>query len=77
MKPLTYYFHMKTKILANFQICVSVTLTSFQVNRCERASSLNGLQFEPSLSFLRKFFEILQNSNSVGHREVSLIGIHG
>ena len=26
-KSSTYYFHMKTKILADFQICVSVPLT--------------------------------------------------
>ena len=26
MKSSTYYFHMKTKILANFQICISVPL---------------------------------------------------
>ena len=26
MKPSTYYFHVKTKILADFQICVSVPL---------------------------------------------------
>ena len=27
VKPSTYYFHMKMKILADFQICISVTLT--------------------------------------------------
>ena len=27
MKSSTYYFHVKTKILANFQICISVPLT--------------------------------------------------
>ena len=26
MKPSIYYFHMKTKKLANFQICISVPL---------------------------------------------------
>ena len=26
VKSLTYYFHMKTKILADFQICISVPL---------------------------------------------------
>ena len=26
MKSSTYYFHMKTKILADFQICISVPL---------------------------------------------------
>ena len=26
MKSSTYYFHIKTKILANFQICISVPL---------------------------------------------------
>ena len=26
MKPLTHYFHMKMKILAEFQICISVPL---------------------------------------------------
>ena len=29
MKPSTYYFHMKTKILADFQICISVPLKLF------------------------------------------------
>ena len=28
MKTLTYYFHMKTKILADFQICISVPLNA-------------------------------------------------
>ena len=28
VKSLTYYFHMKTKILADFQICISVLLRS-------------------------------------------------
>ena len=27
VKSSTYYFHMKTKILTNFQICISVPLT--------------------------------------------------
>ena len=27
MKSLTYFFHMKTKTLADFQICISVPLT--------------------------------------------------
>ena len=27
VKSSTYYFHMKTKILADFQICISVPLT--------------------------------------------------
>ena len=27
MKSSTYYFHIKIKILADFQICISVTLT--------------------------------------------------
>ena len=29
MRSLTYYFHMKTKILVDFQICISVRLTTF------------------------------------------------
>ena len=29
MKSSTYYFHMKTKILPNFQICISVPLKAF------------------------------------------------
>ena len=28
MKSLTYYFHIKTKVLADFQICISVPLTT-------------------------------------------------
>ena len=28
MKSSTYYFHIKIKILADFQICISVTLTN-------------------------------------------------
>ena len=27
MKSSTYYFHLKTKMFADFQICISVTLT--------------------------------------------------
>ena len=27
VKPSTYYFHMKTKILVDFQICISAPLT--------------------------------------------------
>ena len=27
VKSPTYYFHVKTKILADFQICISVSLT--------------------------------------------------
>ena len=26
LKSLTYYFHMKTKIVADFQVCISVPL---------------------------------------------------
>ena len=29
MKSLTYYFHIKTKVLADFQICISVPLRLF------------------------------------------------
>ena len=29
MKFSTYYFHMKMKIMADFQICISVPLTMF------------------------------------------------
>ena len=29
VKSLTYYFHMKTKILTEFQICISVSLTVY------------------------------------------------
>ena len=29
VKSLTYYFYMKTKILPNFQICISVPLKPF------------------------------------------------
>ena len=34
MKSLSYYFHVKTKILADFQICISVPLiiNSFLAN---------------------------------------------
>ena len=31
VKPSTYYFHMKTKILADFQICISVTLKDCRI----------------------------------------------
>ena len=31
MKSSTYYFHIKTKILADFQICISVPLRLFSV----------------------------------------------
>ena len=35
VKYLTYYFHMKTKILADFQISISVPLKSFlKVHSC-------------------------------------------
>ena len=30
MKSSTYYFHMKTKILADFQICISIPLSKHQ-----------------------------------------------
>ena len=30
MKPSTYYFHIETKILPDFQICISVPLKSSQ-----------------------------------------------
>ena len=29
MKSSTYYFHMRTKILADFQICISAPLKGF------------------------------------------------
>ena len=29
MKSSTYYFHMKTKILADFEICISVPLSCY------------------------------------------------
>ena len=32
MKSSTYYFHMKMKILAVFQICISVPLTFGEIN---------------------------------------------
>ena len=32
MKSSTYYFHAKTKILEDFQICISVILMLFVVN---------------------------------------------
>ena len=35
MKSSTFYFHMKTKILADFQICISVPLRHFRSSRPE------------------------------------------
>ena len=32
MKSSTYYFHVKTKILADFQICISVPLSVENIN---------------------------------------------
>ena len=32
MKSSTYYFHMKAKILADFQICISVPLIKTRVS---------------------------------------------
>ena len=33
VKSSTYYFHMKTKILADFQICISVPLSTQTQNK--------------------------------------------
>ena len=33
VKFSTYYFHVKTKMLADFQICISVPLTTEVLNR--------------------------------------------
>ena len=33
VKSSTYYFHMKTKILADFQICISVPLNHSHLMR--------------------------------------------
>ena len=33
----TYYFHMKAKMLADFQICISVPLTAMTTNNNKHA----------------------------------------
>ena len=38
MKSSTYYFHLKTKILADFQICISVPLSTHYIN-CKKLTS--------------------------------------
>ena len=39
VKSSTYYFHMKTKILADFQICISVPLTGLKITVGHRTMS--------------------------------------
>ena len=53
MKPSTYYFHMKMKILADFQICISVPLI---VNLYRRRFGVVIVNFEHiSLTYLAYF----------------------
>ena len=58
MKSSTCYFQMKTKILADFQICISVPLTAFDFKKVKGA--LLGLrQFlatESSLKMMKDAF---------------------
>ena len=41
MNSLAYYFYMKTKILSDFQICISVPLKHFLENSQFRQKSKN------------------------------------
>ena len=47
VKSWTYYFHMKAKILADFQVCISVPLNKNSLNFedyipvCKRIYTLN------------------------------------
>ena len=67
MKSLTYYFHMKTNILADFQICISVPLsrgkwmhipilTEVQIGSVRNAQKM--LRFWLKIYFWSFFFKI-------------------
>ena len=50
MKSSTYHFHMKTKIFADFQICISVPLKQIYIlefwSKTERNSDILFINFE-------------------------------
>ena len=52
MKSSTYCFHMKTKILAKFQICISRTLRNVKVQDKKKNESFQNKHFK----FLSKYF---------------------
>ena len=73
MKPSTYYFHMKTKILAHLQICICVPLRAFM----EQSFSIDFKIFisfsgvsmhrrQPYMEFGRSSFLLAEKLNLVG-----------
>ena len=81
MKPSTCYFHMKTKILADFQICISLPLkeTSFyyaekwfsvvDIKACKKSSFQ--LTDKSSSQILKLWKAILYKSNFGNHHIIT------
>ena len=63
----TYYFHMKTEILADFQICISVPLTTFSYIfvKSNIVNVWQGRKYVCGNNWLQKqVFTVLQNRRS-------------
>ena len=74
VKPSPHYFHMKkTKILAVFQICISVTL-NHHVNLISRDAeswkNYSNIFFHGNLWYFKRFYDHLKNNHIfIYHKE--------
>ena len=62
MKSSTYYFHIKTKILANFKICISVPLKIADVAALNKRDKKDLKENYRPVSILRIFSKIIERS---------------
>ena len=71
VKSLVYYFHMKTKIFADFQICTSVSLNA---KRCKVNHILSELCHERNIYLIDHSKKIKPNHLSKGQLHLNKNG---
>ena len=70
MKSSAYYFHIKTKILADFQICISVTLR--YSNFCPEFFSRVGIWVDKKETVNFKIYDVIYWKTNHSNRHIAL-----